>query len=159
MKCRWSHCKHGGEVNKEDAVHVGNAYYHKDCYAEKEAIQKIIDLYHEKVDPKPLESYLRSTVNSLIYKDKYSAEYILYAFKFCLNSGWKFNHPAGLRHAVKNTDAKKTWDKEQERRVYTTLKEKQKEEMRNNNFEFNLPISNSSYINSSKSKFSNVLGV
>ena len=159
MKCRWSHCRHGGEVDKEDAVHVGNAYYHKDCYAEKEAIQKIIDLYHEKVDQRPLESYLRSTVNSIIFKEKYSAEYLMFAFKYCLNSGWKFHHPAGLRLAVKNSDAEKTWNKEQERKVHTALKEKQKEEMQSSNFEFDLPTGNSSYVNNSKSKFSNVLGV
>ena len=158
MKCRWTHCKHGGEVDKDDAVKVGSAYYHKDCYAEKEAIQNIINLYHEKVDPRPIESYLRGTVNSLIYKDKYSAEFLLYAFRYCLNSGWTFNHPAGLRHAVKNVNAKKAWDKEQEKKVQAALKEKQKTVLVNNEFVLDLPTGGSSYVNNSRSKFESVLG-
>ena len=44
------------EVDKDEAVKVGIAYYHPQCYAEKEAIQKIIDVWHERVDPNPMEA-------------------------------------------------------------------------------------------------------
>lgn len=126
MKCRWSHCKHGGEVNKDDAVKDGSAYYHADCYAEKKAIQDIIDLYHEKVDANPIENYLRKTVNDLIFKDGNAAEYLLFAFRYCLNNGWHLHTPSGLRYVAKDGTAKDAWNKKITRPVtvdFPTIKD------------------------------------
>lgn len=115
MKCRWKHCKYGGEVNKDEAIQVGIAYYHPQCYAEKESIQKIIDVFHERVDAHPLESFLRKTVNDLVLKENVDAEYLLFALNYCLDHGWKLRYPAGLKHVAKSGDAEKAWQIKQKK--------------------------------------------
>lgn len=56
MKCRYKYCKHGGEVNKEDAVVDGNAYFHPDCYRAKMAMKEILSIYRDRIDPNPMWS-------------------------------------------------------------------------------------------------------
>ncbi len=112
FKCRWSHCKHGGEVRLDDAVKDGSSYYHKDCYEEKQNIQKIMDLYVERVDPNPIFSLLRKTVNDLVFKDGFGADYTLFALKYCLDNGWKVKHVPGLRYVVRDDKAKAAWERQ-----------------------------------------------
>ena len=109
VKCRYSHCKHGGMVRTEEAVRDGNMYYHRDCYEEKNNIQQIIDVYVKRVDPKPIFTELRKTINDLIYKDGYASDYFLFALNYCLDHGWNLRHVPGLRYAVRNTDAQDAW--------------------------------------------------
>ena len=111
FKCRWSHCKHGGEVHVDDAVKDGSSYYHKDCYEEKQNLQKILDLYVERVDPDPVFAFLRRTINDIVFKDGYGADYFLFALKYCLDNGWNIQHVPGLRYVVRNKDAKSAWEK------------------------------------------------
>ena len=155
MKCRWKHCKYGGEVDKDKAVKVGIAYFHPECYAERQAIQKIIDVWHERVDAYPMESMLRKMVNDLVLKQNVNAEFLLFALNYCLDNGWNLRYPAGLKAVSKDDKARKAWDVRQER----IIKKKMKEQTEQNDsiMDFNLPKTNSSYSN--KPKFSSVLGV
>lgn len=160
MKCRWKYCRFGGEVNKEDAIKVGELkYYHKDCYEEMKTIQKIVDLYHEKVDSHPVENWLRKAVNDLVFKEQNDAKYVLFSFQYCLNKGWKPFNPSCIKYAIKDSYAKSAWDKEQNRQRQITIKEQQKLEMNEHSFLFELPSNNSTFVNNNKSKFGNVLGV
>ena len=54
MKCRYSQCKLGGEVDKEIAIKDGSAYYHKECYEKRKFKQDIQKYYldNRKVFPK-----------------------------------------------------------------------------------------------------------
>lgn len=117
MKCRWKHCKFGGEVDKDKAVKVGIAYFHPECYAERESIQKIIDVWHEKVDAYPMESMLRKMVNDLVLKQNVNAEFLLFALNYCLDNGWNLRHPAGLKAVSKDDKAHKAWDKIQNKKL------------------------------------------
>ena len=111
MKCGYSHCKHGGEVDKAAAVKEGTRYYHPDCLREKQAITEIIDIYHKRVDEHPIENFLRKVVNDLVLKDGYGAEFLLFALKYCLDHGWTLRSPNGLRYVARDGTAKKEWDK------------------------------------------------
>lgn len=156
MKCRWSHCKHGGEVNKSEAVKEGSSYYHPECYAERKAINEIIRIYHEKVDAHPVESYLRGTINDLIYKQDVSAEFLLFALQFCIDHGWSLHTPGGLRYVAKDVTAKKTWVKMKDQETLRKLKD----ETTNIDVseDWSLPEIKTA-CKSSRTKFSNVLGV
>ena len=118
MKCRWKHCKYGGEVDKDKAVKVGIAYYHPECYAEREAIQKIIDTWHERIDANPMEAMLRKMVNDLVLKQNVDAEFLLFALNYCLDHGWKLHYPAGLKAVSKDIKAHGAWEA-QRNKVYT----------------------------------------
>ena len=160
MKCRWKHCRYGGEVDREDAVRVGElSYYHKECYEEMKSIQAIVDLYHERVDAHPVENWLRKAVNDLVFKENNSAKYVLFSFKYCLNDGWKPFNPSCIKYAVKNSHAKQAWDKEQSKQKQIELKEHKKNEMNDYHFTLDLPSNNPAFINDSKSKFNSILVV
>ena len=120
MKCRWKHCKYGGEVDKDKAVKVGIAYFHPECYAERQAIQKIIDVWHERVDAYPMESMLRKMVNDLVLKQNVDAEFLLFALNYCIDHGWKLHYPAGLKAVSKDDKAHKAWDKIQNKKLLGT---------------------------------------
>lgn len=111
MKCGWTHCKHGGEVDKENAVKKGARYFHPDCLREKDSINEIIKVYHERVDDHPIENFLRKTVNDLVFKDGNSAEFLLFALKYCLDHGWTLRSPNGLHYVAKDGISKKEWEK------------------------------------------------
>ena len=157
MKCRWKHCKYGGEVSKDEAVQVGIAYFHPQCYAEKEAIQKIIDVYHKRVDAHPIEGFLRKTVNDLVLKEDVNAEFLLFALNYCLDHGWKLRYPAGLKYVAKDDKSRSIWEAQQDKIIKQQIKAQTTTE--NNDFvvDFSLPKTKNS--NTNKPKFSSVLGV
>ena len=157
MKCRWSHCRHGGEVDRDLAVKEGAAYYHPDCYAEKKAIQGIIDLYHERVDAAPIENYLRKTINDLIFKDGNTAEYLLFAFNYCLNNGWHLHTPSGLRYVAKDGTAKAAWNKKASIKASKEIQQQTKNDTSIES-EFDLDATPITSSVTNKNKFSSVLG-
>lgn len=130
MKCRWKHCKFGGEVDKDKAVQIGLSYFHPECYAERESIQKIIDTWHERVDAYPIESMLRKMVNDLVLKQNVNAEFLLFALNYCLDNGWNLRHPAGLKAVSKDDKAHKAWDKKQNKKLGTKAATKITDEFR-----------------------------
>lgn len=162
FKCRWSHCKHGGEVRLDDAVKDGSSYYHKDCYEEKQNIQKIMDLYVERVDPNPIFSLLRKTVNDLVFKDGFGADYTLFALKYCLDNGWKIKHVPGLRYVVRDDKAKAAW----ERQLMASIKQKVNADRESflqtdkpEDFDLdNIPVFNQSNSRRRRNEFASVLG-
>lgn len=119
MKCAWVHCQHGGEVDKKDAVKNGTRYYHPDCLRGKIAINDIIKLYHERIDDHPIENFLRRTVNELVFKNGYDAEFLLFALRYCLDHGWNLHSPNGLYYVAKDKISKKEWDKRKEEENHT----------------------------------------
>ena len=48
MKCKYTQCKLGGEVEKDVAVKDGSAYYHKECYDKKKFKQDIQEYFNNK---------------------------------------------------------------------------------------------------------------
>ncbi len=111
MKCRWNHCRLGGEVDKDNAKVVGKQYFHPECFEERENINEVIKLYTEKVDASPIMAQLRKAINDIIYKDGVDSAFLLFAFRYCLDNGWKFHSPFGLRYISKDVKVKIAWDK------------------------------------------------
>lgn len=126
MKCGYKYCKHGGEVSREDGIMEGARYFHADCLREKKAINAIIELFHERVDPKPIEAWLRKTVNDLVVKDGNDAEYLLFAFRYCLDHGWTLHKPTGLMYVAKDVTARKEWEKLHHKKIMEKVREQQK---------------------------------
>lgn len=110
-KCRWAHCQHGGIVKATEAVRDGNAYYHQDCLEEKKTLQKIAEVYLERVDPRPIFNVLHKTINDIVFKDGFRADYFLFALNYCLDAGWNLRHVHGLRYVVRDPGAQDAWDR------------------------------------------------
>lgn len=116
--CRWTHCQHENrEVDRENAVSVnGKTWYHKDCFHQKETIDKILNLYQEKIDPNPIWNQLRGVVNNIVFKNGYSADYVLFALNRYIADGKRLNYPSGLYYVVKDKHYEDAWKKKEEKK-------------------------------------------
>ena len=112
VKCRYKNCRHETrELNKADAAVVGKAYYHKDCYEEKETIERILKVYEERIDPYPIWVQVRGVINTIIYKKKVDPKFLLFAIQHSLNNGGKINSTYGLHYVVKDHRIIEAWEK------------------------------------------------
>lgn len=95
MKCKYTYCQHGGEVGKEEAVKVGNSYFHKDCYHEKELKQQIEEYYLNNMPSCTLQ-ILRKVIKQLIHEKNNSVDYVLFVLEFVHKNNKPINNPFGL---------------------------------------------------------------
>jgi hypothetical protein len=78
-KCKWKHCKLGGEVEKQDAIELQKGqYYHKECEKELGYYHQIKKLYTKYYNENESWAIIGKTLS--IWIDKYGTEFIL----FCL---------------------------------------------------------------------------
>ena len=96
MKCRYKYCKNNNQVDKSEAIKVGNAYYCKECYKEKTLKQQIEKYYLDNF-PQTTIQILRKVINELLYKNNYEAEYILFILEKIYNNKLKLNNPFGIK--------------------------------------------------------------
>lgn len=122
MKCRYAHCKHGGEVSKEEAVKDGSAYYHKECLKEKQTKQEIESYYLENL-PQTTIQILRKVINQLISVNKYEAEYVLYIIKKIHINKFKINNPFGLVSYCNEGRYITEWNKKKASQEYNKIKD------------------------------------
>lgn len=128
VKCRYAHCKHESrELDKEDAVLNGkSSYYHKDCFEEMNNIKEVIDIYAKNVDDNPNYSLLQRTVKNLVYKNKLSSEFVLFATKYAVQRGW-LKHELGLNYIVKDDKIKSEYEKYEQSKIRKEYEEKLKQ--------------------------------
>lgn len=98
MKCRYAYCKLGGEVERDIAVKIGSAYYHKECNKEREYKQLIEKTYYEVFKNKEPIVQVRKGINKYVHTDNYECEYIL----FVLNEDIVLNSIFGLIYYLNN---------------------------------------------------------
>ena len=121
VKCRYGHCKHETrELPVEDAVLVGkSAYYHKDCFQEKENIEKVLTMYMERVSPDVVVAELLKTINNIIYVKGIDSNYLLFALNHYLDRGAKLNYPQGLHYVVQGKREKEAYQQMIEKKMKT----------------------------------------
>jgi hypothetical protein len=132
VKCKYPYCKHNGEVSKEEAIKVGNSYFHKDCYHEKQIKQEVEEYYLNNMPSCTLQ-ILRKVIKQLIHEKNNSADYVLFVLKYIKNNNKPINNPFGLINYCNDFKLKNQFDKE-------LVKEKYKEI--NNLNEFNIDKEN-----------------
>ena len=110
MKCRYTHCIHGGEVDKEEAVKEGNSYYHKDCLCEKQNKEKIQEIYCKYYDTKEPISKIKKCINDLINKN-INSEFILYCLCQYIRQGKPMRNIFGLTYIVSDPEYEKSYKK------------------------------------------------
>ena len=109
MKCYYTHCKHGGQVDKDDAVHVGNKCYHKDCYQEKENANAIARAFSSYVKESYAPSHIRKTINTIIVDQHVNSSYLLFALRYYISNHMPLHSPTGLFYVVKNKNVLRAW--------------------------------------------------
>ena len=112
VKCRSTHCKHPDEpLRREDAYKVGSAYYHKDCFMEKELLRKIEKYFIDNFDKQPIMQALRKVINTIVYTQGNSPELLMYALRYAKENNIALRHPAGIYYVMKNTKMLESWHK------------------------------------------------
>lgn len=109
-KCRYAHCKHVGEpVDKEKGVHVGSAYYHEDCYKEKELLREIERYYIDNFERDPIMQALRKVINTIVFTQGKSPEFLMYALRYTKSNNIPLKHPAGIYYLMKDEKIIESW--------------------------------------------------
>lgn len=127
--CRYKNCKHESkELPKDEAFCNGNAYYHKDCWREKQEIdakrkaendrkrkkiedrKEIIDLYFRNVDNHPMYTVLQRDINYLLDKCNCPSDYLLFAARYAIDRGW-WKHEHGIMYIARNDEIKEAYKK------------------------------------------------
>lgn len=124
MKCRYAQCKYGGEVEKEEAIKIGSAYYHKECNQEREYKKKIETIYYERFKTNEPIVQVRNAINKYINKDNYKVEYI----SFVLQQDIKLNSLFGLIYYLNNKKFLDMYNKEQAKLVKFDVNKVEKED-------------------------------
>lgn len=116
VKCRYSHCKHGDEpLRREDAIKDGRSYYHKDCLDEKSNLHNIEQYYIDNFDSQPIMSFLRKTINSIVFNKNTDTGFLLYCLQYAKRNHIPLRSPAGMYYLIKDQKIIGEW-KEQERK-------------------------------------------
>ena len=110
--CKYSYCLHENkEIDKENAVKVGNAYYHSDCFRTKEDIKTIIRLFKEHINPNPVYTQLQSVVKNIIFTKKISSDFLLFGLRYYIEHKLPLNYPQGLYYVIQNKDVTNAYNK------------------------------------------------
>lgn len=151
-KCRYSHCRHETkDIPADEAIKVGQAYYHEDCKKEMDLIKEIIQIFYENVNKTVVISRLRKVINSIIFEKDVSAEYLLFGLKYYIKKK-SINYPEGLYYVISDEDVKKAWAKIIRKRIMESVTD----EFTVNDEDMN--TSHSFNMNSKQKSFSDILG-
>lgn len=112
VKCGYKNCiNEDRELNKEDAIKVGNRYYHQDCYQIIEDIREIADLFKKHINENVVYSVLVRVINDIIFNKKNESGYLLFGLRYYINKKIPLNYPQGLYYVIQNKDVKKAYEK------------------------------------------------
>ena len=114
MKCGYSKCKLGGEVDKEVAIKVGKRWWHEECIKERDLKSEIEKTYYEKFESKEPIINVRNAISKYIDKDMHDPNYVLWCLK---NKATKLNSLFGLSYILGYKQNEIDFKKEQARKI------------------------------------------
>jgi hypothetical protein len=114
MKCRYSHCPYGGEVNKDEAVKDGNRYYHPDCKQKVEMRKEMVRIATE-INPNIIQNELGRVLNILLYQRELEFQYVLGALKYAKYAGIALYNAASIFRLMNNPNYIKLYQRKLER--------------------------------------------
>ena len=110
--CRFKHCKHESkEIPREEAVRIGNMYYHEDCARIKDNIALTMELFEKHINPNPVFVQLRAVINHIIFERNVDSDFLVFALKYYIEKRIPLRYPQGLYYVVQNQEAKDAFDK------------------------------------------------
>ena len=112
VKCKYGKCKHESkEIEKSEAVKVGNAYYHADCFKDKENRKEIIDLFVNNINPNVVFSQLQAVVRTIVDDRGNSSDFLLFGLKYYIEHKIPLNYPQGLYYVIQNKEVNAEYKK------------------------------------------------
>ena len=118
VKCRYSGCNHDNkEMDKKDAVQVGNAYYHEDCLRDKENRKNIVDLFIKYINPNPVYAQLNAVIRTIVDQKGVSSDFLLFGLRYYIEHKIPLNYPQGLHYVVQNKQVIAEYNKVKEKEL------------------------------------------
>lgn len=112
VRCRYKHCKHDQkEIERDQAVKDGGAYYHPDCHQEKELMRSIEQYFINNINSQPIMQQLRTVINRLVYVQGKDPAFILFAMKYAVQNKIQLRYPPGLYYIIDRDDVIEAWRK------------------------------------------------
>lgn len=135
MKCRYTHCKLGGEVEKENAIKDGSMYYHKECYKKQTVKAEIRNILQSR---KMIQRDINIALKKAIDDEEYNVEYVKFV---ATNRVKEITDPYKLLYQLKidknYEEYVKTNNVKQQLKVNQFIKT---QEIDNKGFEFNIEM-------------------
>lgn len=112
-KCASKNCRHeNSPVSIDSCVKVGNRYWHKDCYKQKENLKMIIKLFSENVCcDKKVYADLQRVIKDIVLNKKVESELLLFGLRYYINHKISLHYPAGLYYVIQNKDVTESYHK------------------------------------------------
>lgn len=112
--CAYPGCQHEGrlvDILSDKCVKVNQRYYHQDCFEkqrrqkekqekDKLNIQRIKNIWIDKINPHVVQSYLYKELNTLIKDKKIPSEYVLFVVQYCVDNKCGLHFPPGIKYYV-----------------------------------------------------------
>lgn len=121
MKCKYTYCKHGGIVEKEEALKIGVSYYHHDCYEEKLDKENIRKLIFELL-PNEMIKQVNNVIKIWTQDKKIEIKYIIFTLEYIKINKCKLNYANGITYYLNNIEIMKEYDKIKIRKQYNMMK-------------------------------------
>lgn len=110
--CKYANCLHNDrEIEKENAVKSGSAYYHKDCLQTRDDIKEIIRLFKEHINPNPVYAQLQSVIKNIIFIKGIQSDFLLFGLRYYIEHKIPLNYPQGLYYVIQNKDVANAYNK------------------------------------------------
>ena len=136
-KCGFSHCAHeDGKVAENEAVKIGNRYWHRDCYEISETIKDIRTTYLEEISSSAVVSALNKVINNIVFGKKLenkkvpktqsnleAARYLQFCIEYALEHKIPITHVPGLYYLIDNSRIKKAYEKKKDLEIQKEMKE------------------------------------
>lgn len=122
VTCKYSGCLHSDKtLDKEQAVKVGNSYYHPDCFQTKEDIKKIIDLFKNHINPNPVYSTLQSVIKNIVFTKGLGSDFLLFGLQYYIDHKLPLNYPQGLYYVIQNKQVLDAYNKSKVKSIKSNI--------------------------------------
>ena len=120
--CKYSNCLHSNrEIEKENAVRVGNADYHSDCFKTKEDIKEIVNLFKKHINPNPVYAQLQSVIKNIIFTKGIQSEFLLFGLRYYIEHKIPLRYPQGLYYVIQNKDVTNAYNKSKTKEIKKSI--------------------------------------
>lgn len=95
MKCGYSKCKFGGNVEKEDGIKVGNRWFHHDCNDKRELKQRCSELLSSVG---MISKLTNSFLSKMIDDESCDGDYLEFVINHVVSNNLKLSNPFGIKY-------------------------------------------------------------
>lgn len=110
-KCRYQYCKNKDIENIDEAICVGDCYYHFGCYEKKYMKGEIYKVFCDYVTNEESGLLIKKKIKDYIDIDGYSPSYVYFALYYAIKNKIPLRSIFGLKYLLDRKKIKEEYDK------------------------------------------------